>query len=486
MDIPLALAFDDVLLVPQESDVLPTDVDPSTLFSRNVRLRIPVASAAMDSVTESRLAVALAQQGGIGVIHRNLSIEDQIREVDIVKRSAHGVIRDPLTLEPGETVAAARQLMEENNISGLPVLDRGRLVGILTRRDLKFRGAEEQLVREVMTRENLVTASPDTSLEEAKATLYRAKVEKLLLVDPDRHLCGMVTMKDIRMNEEFPSAAKDEDGRLIVGAAIGIRDFERAEALFEAGVDVLVVDTAHGHSSNVIETVRELKNLDLVDIVAGNVATMEGASALLEAGADAIKVGMGPGSICTTRVVAGIGVPQFSAIYHCAQACASEEVPLIADGGIRASGDAVKALAAGASSVMLGSLLPGLEESPGDTFLFQGRSFKSVRGMGSLGAMIEGSKARYGQAGVRESDKLVPEGIEGMVPFRGPLGAFLYQFVGGIRAGMGYLGAENLEIFRSRARFVRVTPAGVREGHPHDVSITKEASNYWLGNGINP
>ena len=480
MDLPLALTFDDVLLVPQESDVLPTEVQTDTLFSRNVRLRIPVASAAMDTVTESHLAIALAQQGGIGVIHRNLAVEEQVRQVDMVKRSAHGVIRDPLTLEPQETVGEARRLMREHNISGLPVLEGDRLVGILTRRDLKFQGAEEQTVREVMTHENLVTAPADTSLEQAKAILYQAKVEKLLLVDDQHRLEGLVTMRDIRLTKEFPDAAKDEDGRLLVGAAVGVHDYDRAEALVEAGVDVLVVDTAHGHTSNVLESVKELKRRDLVDVVAGNVATAEAAEALMEAGADGVKVGIGPGSICTTRVIAGVGVPQFTAIYKVSSTCAAEDVPVIADGGIRQSGDAVKALGAGASCVMLGSLLAGLQESPGETFLYQGRSFKAVRGMGSLAAMVEGGKARYGQGNVHESSKLVPEGIEGMVPFRGPLGPFLYQFVGGIRAGLGYVGSEDLDAFRARARFVRVTPAGVRESHPHDVSVTKEATNYYL------
>ena len=480
MDLPLALTFDDVLLVPQESDVLPTEVDPSTRFSRNVHLRIPVASAAMDTVTESRLAVALALQGGIGIIHRNLSIEDQVREVDIVKRSAHGVIHDPLTLEPGETVGDARRLMEEHNISGLPVVENDKVVGILTRRDLKFQGGEEQAVRDVMTRE-LVTAPVGTTLEEAKSVLYSAKVEKLLIVDAAGSLQGLITMRDIRMTSEFPEAAKDRDGCLLTGAAIGVHDYERAEALLDAGVDVLVVDTAHGHSANVIATVRELKRRDLVDVVAGNIATAEAAEALIEAGADGVKVGIGPGSICTTRVVAGVGMPQFSAVFRVARVAASADIPVIADGGIRHSGDAVKALGAGAQTVMLGSLLAGTDESPGETFLYQGRSFKAVRGMGSLAAMIEGGKARYGQAAIHESQKLVPEGVEGMVPHRGPLAPFVYQFVGGIRAGMGYLGAENLEIFRSRARFVRITGAGVTESHPHDVRVTREAPNYWKG-----
>ncbi|RMH01630.1 MAG: IMP dehydrogenase [Planctomycetota bacterium] len=481
MDLPLALTFDDVLLVPQESDVLPTDVRTQTRFSRQVGLNIPVASAAMDTVTESGLAIALAQQGGIGVIHRNLTIAEQVREVDIVKRSAHGVIHDPLTLAPDERLADARRLMAEHNISGFPVVDGDRLVGILTRRDLKFQGGDDTKVSDVMTAENLVTAPPGTSLEQARSILHQAKVEKLLLVDDQGNLEGLITMRDIRLTETFPDAAKDKDGCLVVGAAIGVKDFERAEALVEAGVDVLVVDTAHGHSSNVIETIRELKHRDLVDVVAGNVATAEGAEALVEAGADGVKVGIGPGSICTTRVVAGVGVPQFTAVYRVAQVCAAEDVPVIADGGIRHSGDAVKALGAGASCVMLGSLLAGVDESPGESFLYQGRTYKAVRGMGSLAAMIEGGKARYGQAGVQDSQKLVPEGIEGMVPSRGPLAPFVYQFVGGIRAGMGYVGAEDLDIFRAKARFVRITGAGVKENHPHDVRITKEAPNYQVG-----
>ncbi len=478
MDLPLALTFDDVLLVPQESDVLPTEVTTATRFSRNVRLKIPIASAAMDSVTESRLAIGLAQQGGIGIIHRNLSIEDQVREVDMVKRSAHGIIHDPLTLEPDETVSEVRRLMEEHNISGLPVVDEGKVVGILTRRDLKYQGGDDQKACEVMTRD-LITAPPDTDLATAKSILYKAKVEKLILADEEGRLAGLITMRDIRLAKEFPDAAKDEHGCLVIGAAVGVRDYERAEALVEAGVDVLVVDTAHGHSMNVLETVRELKRRDWVDVVAGNIATMEAAEALVDAGVDGVKVGIGPGSICTTRVVAGVGVPQFSAVFHVSQVCASADVPVIADGGIRHSGDGVKALGAGAECLMLGSLFAGVDESPGETFLYQGRHFKAVRGMGSLSAMVDGGKARYGQSAIQEQQKLVPEGIEGMVPHRGPLAPFVYQFVGGIRAGLGYLGAEDLEVFRSRARFVRITGAGQQENHPHDVRVTKEAPNYW-------
>jgi IMP dehydrogenase len=479
MDLALALTFDDVLLQPQESDVLPTEVCTHTQFSRNVRLNIPIASAAMDTVTESGMAISLAQQGGIGVIHRNLSIEAQVAEVDVVKRSAHGVISDPLTLEPGETIAEARSLMIEHGISGFPVLEGERVVGILTRRDLQFQGGDEQTVGEIMSTD-LVTAPPGTQLDEAGSIMAKAKVEKLLLVDAKGELEGLVTKRDITQTEKFPHAAKDGEGRLLCGAAVGVHDYQRAEALVQAGVDVLVVDTAHGHSSNVMDTVRELKRRDLVDVVAGNIATAAAAEALIDAGSDGIKVGIGPGSICTTRVVAGVGVPQFSAIYRVSQVCAAAAIPVIGDGGIRTSGDAVKALGAGASSVMLGSLMAGTEEAPGEAFLYQGRSFKAVRGMGSLAAMIEGGKARYGQAGVHDSQKLVPEGIEGMVPSRGPMAPFVYQFVGGIRAGMGYVGAENLEILRAKARFVRITGSGMRESHPHDVKVTKEAPNYWL------
>ncbi|HBF23699.1 MAG TPA: IMP dehydrogenase [Planctomycetes bacterium] len=480
MDVPLALTFDDVLLIPQDSDILPTEAETHSRFSRNVGINIPVSSAAMDTVTGSALAVALAQQGGIGVIHRNGSIEEQVHEVDVVKRSAHGVIHDPVTLSPDASVGEAREVMAAHGVTGFPVLAGEKVVGILTRRDLKFRGGDDLKVSEVMTQE-LVTAPAETSLEKASAILEESKVEKLLLVDKKGALEGLITMRDIRLTEEFPHAAKDDEGCLRVGAAVGVQDFERAEALVDAGVDVLVVDTAHGHSSNVIATVQDLKSRDLVDVAAGNVATADAAEALIEAGADAVKVGIGPGSICTTRVVAGVGVPQFTAIYECSRICASADVPLIADGGIRHSGDAVKALGAGATAIMLGSLFAGVDESPGETLLYEGRSFKAVRGMGSLAAMIEGGKARYGQGGVEHADKLVPEGIEGMVPSRGPLAPFLYQFVGGIRAGLGYVGAESLEILRAKARFFRITDAGRRENHPHDVRVTQEAPNYWLG-----
>ncbi|MFT5287170.1 MAG: IMP dehydrogenase [Planctomycetota bacterium] len=473
------LTFDDVLLVPRESDLVPTDVDVSTQFSRNVRIQIPVSSAAMDTVTNWNLAVALAREGGIGIIHRNFSIEDQKAEVDKVKRSANGVILDPVTLPPNAAMSEARAIMAAQNISGLPIVEGESVVGILTRRDCKFETDDNTPVSEVMTSKDLVTAPQGTSLDEARSLLYKHKVEKLIIVCENNRLCGLVTMKDINMLADFPNSATDTRGRLRVGAAIGVHDYERAQSLVEAGVDVLVVDTAHGHSRNVIDTVRKLKEtITGVDIVAGNIATGEAAVALVEAGVDGVKVGIGPGSICTTRIVAGVGVPQFTAVTNVADAIRGSGIPVIADGGIRNSGDAAKALAAGASCVMMGSMFAGVEESPGETILFKGRSFKAVRGMGSLGAMVKGSKERYGQGAVKSVEKLVPEGIEGMVPYKGKLGPFVYQMTGGMRSGMGYCGARTIPDLWERARFVRVTSAGVREGHPHDVRITKEAPNY--------
>ncbi|MCI0586926.1 MAG: IMP dehydrogenase [Planctomycetes bacterium] len=473
-----SITFDDVLLLPARSSILPKDADPSGRFSRRVPLRIPISSAAMDTVTEARLAIALALEGGIGVIHRNLPPAAQVRQVDLVKRSANGVIQDPITLREDAKVGEALEIMRENNISGLPVVREGRLSGILTKRDLRFHGGPEIPVREVMTKENLVTAPPETTLDQAREILRRSKVEKLILVDRDRHVRGLITIRDLDRLERFPRAAVDSRGRLRVGAAVGVGDEERVEGLIRAGADVLVVDTAHGHSEGVISTVRRIKKAHDVDVVAGNVATAEATRELLEAGADGIKVGIGPGSICTTRVVAGVGVPQLSAIFACAKAASG--VPVIADGGIRLSGDVVKALAAGASCAMIGSLFAGVEESPGEQFLHRGRAFKAVRGMGSLGAMVEGGRERYGQGGVREASKLVPEGIEGMVPYKGPLSAFLHQLVGGVCAGMGYLGARTVGELQEKGRFIRVTPAGARESHPHDVTITREAANYWV------
>jgi IMP dehydrogenase len=479
-ELPLGLTFDDVLLVPRHSDVVPRDVDVSTRFSRNVPINVPLASAAMDTVTEATLAIALAREGGIGVIHRNFSVEGQVAQVGEVKRSANGVILDPVTLPPSATLRQAREIMEKYRISGLPIVEGETVVGILTSRDCRFQTGEDTPVARMMTASGLVTAPPGTSLDEARELLHRRKVEKLLIVDRDMRLRGLITMKDLKMLAAFPSSARDERGRLRVGAAIGVHDLERAEGLVGAGVDVLVVDTAHGHSSNVIATVRELKKRLPVDVVAGNIATADAASALIQAGADGVKVGIGPGSICTTRVVAGVGVPQFTAIADVARVAQEAGVPVIADGGIRLSGDIVKALAAGASSAMLGSLFAGLEESPGETILYKGRSFKAVRGMGSLGAMMQGGKERYRQGDVQEADKLVPEGIEGMVPYRGRLGAFAYQLVGGVRSGMGYVGARTIRELWQRAQFIRVTQAGVRESHPHDVAITKESSNYFV------
>ncbi|GDY01925.1 inosine-5'-monophosphate dehydrogenase [Planctomycetota bacterium] len=473
------LTYDDVLLVPQMASALPRDVQTRTRFCRGVELQVPIASAAMDTVTEAHMAVALAQQGGIGIVHKNLSIEKQVVEVDKVKRSANGVIQDPVVLKAEDTVGSAKDLMQKHKISGLPVVDeRRRVIGILTHRDLRFVDRRESAVSTVMTSLNLVTAVPGTTLEQARSILQRNKVEKLILVQLDGTLAGLITMRDIRGTEEFPFAARDAQGRLIVGAAVGVHDLLRVEKLVEAGLDVIVVDTAHGHSKNVIDTVIAIKKATRVPVVAGNVGTYDGAKALVDAGADGIKVGIGPGSICTTRIVTGCGVPQMTAVLEAVRACAQAGVPVIADGGIRQSGDVVKALAAGASCVMLGSLLAGLDESPGETILFRGRSFKTVRGMGSLGAMEQGSADRYAQGDVKDKMKFVPEGVEGMVPYRGAVSDFVYQLVGGLRSGMGYCGARTLAELAAKARFLKVTSAGLRESHPHDIQITKEAPNY--------
>jgi IMP dehydrogenase len=471
------ITFDDVLLEPAYSDVVPREVDVRTQLTRNIRLNIPIVSSPMDTVTESELAIALAQEGGIGIIHKNMSIAQQTREVDKVKRSENGIITDPITLPPDETVGTARRIMEQQNVGGVPITVEGHLRGILTRRDLRFLTDNEQRLAEVMTRENLVTAPENTTLEAAERILTENKVEKLLLVDEEYKLRGLITIKDIDKLTNFPNACKDKRGRLRVGAAVGVHDYDRAESLIRAGVDVLVVDSAHGHSGNVIETVRTLKQRFEVDVVAGNVATQEGARALVKAGADAVKVGIGPGSICTTRVISGVGVPQVTAIYQAAQGAADDGVPLIADGGIRYSGDITKALAAGAHSVMLGGLFAGLAESPGQTIIYQGRSFKTYRGMGSLGAMSAGATDRYRQEN-GSAAKLVPEGVEGRVPFKGHLAPFVYQLVGGLRSGMGYCGTKNIEELRTRSRFIRVSAASVKESHPHDIAITQESPNY--------
>jgi IMP dehydrogenase len=478
------LTFDDVLLVPAYSEVVPAEVDVSTRLTRRIPLNMPIVSSPMDTVTESEMAIGMAQEGGIGIIHKNLTIEQQALQVDRVKRSEHGVIVDPVTLPPQATVAEAIKLMDERNIGGVPIVGQdGKLKGIITRRDLRFLESGEMRVEQVMTKENLVTAHEHTSLKEAERILRENKVEKLLLVDDQYSLRGLITIKDIDKNLRFPRANKDSRGRLRVGAAVGAGDFPRAARLIECGVDVLVVDSAHGHSRNILETVREIKRQwPAIDVIAGNVATYEGAKDLLDAGADAIKVGIGPGSICTTRIISGVGVPQLTAIAEAGRATLGGDVPLIADGGVRYSGDITKALAAGAHCVMLGGLLAGVDESPGEMILYQGRTFKRYRGMGSLGAMVQGSSDRYRQA-ITEEDlkgrpKLVPEGVEGRVPYKGPLSGLLYQLVGGLRAGMGYLGVRTIDQLRTQPRFLRVSAATVRENHPHDIAITQEAPNY--------
>ncbi|MCK4343433.1 MAG: IMP dehydrogenase [Phycisphaerae bacterium] len=470
-----ALTFDDVLLIPRRASIHPREINVSTQLTREIRINIPLVSAPMDTVTESSLAIALAQEGGIGIIHRNLSVEAQAREVHKVKRSESGVILDPVTLRPEDTVGRAREIMRLHNVSGIPITrDDHTLVGILTRRDLKFLEAGDKRIADVMTRENLVTAPPHTTLDDAEDILKQHKVEKLLLVDERGKLAGLITMRDIERTREFPQRCSDDRGRLRVGAAIGVHDYERAAQLIEAGVDVLVVDTAHGHSDAVIETVKTLRREHSIQLIAGNVATPEGVKELVKAGADAVKVGIGPGAICTTRVVTGAGIPQVSALLNCAGAA---DVPLIADGGIRYSGDIVKAIAAGGHSVMMGSLLAGLDESPGQLVLWKGRRFKEYRGMGSVPAMALGSAERYGQA-ADQPKKMVPEGVEARVPYRGPLSEYVYQLVGGLRQGMGYCGVRNIAELHEEARFVRVSQAGVIESHPHDIVITKEPSNY--------
>ncbi|HEY3105487.1 MAG TPA: IMP dehydrogenase [Gaiellaceae bacterium] len=478
------LTFDDVLLVPAESTVLPSEVSTHTRLTRQIELEIPMVSAAMDTVTEARMAIALAREGGIGIVHRNLSVEAQAAEVDKVKRSEAGMIVEPVTLRPRDRVADALALMETYRISGVPITDEsGKLVGILTNRDLRFEDDTSRPVSELMTCENLVTVPVGTTLEEARAALHRHKVEKLPVVDDDGRLKGLITVKDIQKRIQYPNATKDDQGRLRVGAAIGTgaEGMERAEALAAEEVDVLVVDTSHGHSQGVVEIVRELKGRYDIPVIAGNVATPEATEALIDAGADAVKVGMGPGAICTTRVVAGIGVPQVTAVYDCAQVAARHDVPLIADGGVNFSGDIAKAIAAGADSVMVGGLLAGVDESPGEVVFHQGEQFKEYRGMGSLGAMRERySSDRYFQADVEEIAKLVPEGIEGRVAYKGPLRNVVHQLVGGLRQAMGYCGAASVEELK-QARFVRVTAAGMRESHPHDIAITKEAPNYRPG-----
>jgi IMP dehydrogenase len=486
-----ALTFDDVLLVPQHSQVVPTQVDVSTRFSRNIRLNVPLVSAAMDTVTESRLAIAMAQHGALGVIHKNMSIEEQASEVDRVKRSESGMIVNPVTLSPRERIFEALELMKKYRISGVPITEdgskEGRLVGILTNRDLRFETNVQRPIAEVMTKEHLVTVPVGTTLEEAREILHQHKVEKLLVVDQAFRLKGLITVKDIQKAVKYPNACKDSLGRLRVAAAIGVaRDtMERAEALMAAHVDALVIDTAHGHSQGVLDTIRRIRRqFTEVDVIAGNVATAEATEALIELGVDAVKVGIGAGSICTTRIIAGVGVPMISSILECAQAAARHDVPVIADGGIRFSGDVTKAIAVGASCTMIGNLFAGTDESPGEIILYQGRSFKEYRGMGSIGAMRRGSRDRYFQDEFElqptsdGSEKLVPEGIEGRVPHKGSLAAMIHQLVGGLRAGMGYCGCPTIKNLQQEAQLVRVTSAGVRESHVHDVVITKEAPNY--------
>jgi len=489
-----AITFDDVLLIPARTDFIPAEADTRSRVTRGIEINIPLLSAPMDTVTEAALAIALAQEGGIGIIHKNLSAENQAREVEKVKRSENGVIVDPITLPPNATIGTARRIMQEYNVSGIPIVEgesntggsgtrvhtngRPRLVGIMTRRDLKFQEDDSRAVGDVMTKGNLISAPENTTLDEAERILYQAKVEKLLLVDRDGRLTGLITMRDIDKLHQFPNACKDKRGRLRAGAATGVKDFARVEKLIEAGVDLIVVDTAHGHSKNVIETIREIKKNWTIEIIAGNIATAEAAKDLIDAGADGVKVGIGPGSICTTRIISGVGVPQVSAIMAAVSVADAAGVPVIADGGIRQSGDITKAIASGASAVMMGSLFAGLDESPGELVIHQGRRYKTYRGMGSMGAMIQGSKDRYGQSGVRETSKLVPEGVEGRVPYRGPLGDFVYQTVGGLRAGMGYCGTRDIESLRKQARFCRVSAASMVESHPHDIQITKESPNY--------
>lgn len=479
--LPVGLTFDDVLLIPAESAVLPRDADVSTRLTERITLKIPLVSAAMDTVTESKTAIAMAQEGGIGIVHRNLSVWAQAAEVEKIKKYESGMIVDPITVAPDQKISDAQDIMNKYGISGLPVTKNGHLVGILTNRDLRFEKRHDRPVAEVMTKENLVTVKPGVDLERAKELLHQHRIEKLLVVDDHFELKGLITVKDIEKKIQYPDASKDERGRLRVGAAVGVGpDWEeRVEALVRAGVDLIAVDTAHGHSKNVLDVVGQIRRRypDL-EISGGNVATAEGTTALIQAGVNVVKVGVGPGSICTTRIVSGVGVPQITAIGSCAKAAARHNVPIIADGGIKYSGDITKALAAGADSVMIGSLFAGTEESPGETILYQGRTYKAYRGMGSIGAMGQGSRDRYGQADVMDSNKLVPEGIEGQVPYKGSLSYNIHQLVGGLRAGMGYLGCKNMTALHSKARFMQITSAALREGHVHDVFITKEAPNY--------
>lgn len=477
---PEALTFDDVLLLPDQSDVLPKDVETSTNLTRNIKLNIPIISSGMDTVTEARMAIAMAREGGIGIIHKNMPISRQAEEVDKVKRSEHGIIVDPIFLGPQNILQDAHNLMERYRISGVPITEHGKLVGIITNRDLRFETDLSQRISDCMTQEHLITAPVGTSLEDAKKILGKHRIEKLPLTDAEGNLKGLITIKDIEKAQKYPNSAKDGKGRLLAAAAVGVGAdlMDRLAALVAAKVDIVVVDTAHGHSKGVLEAIRKIKSTyPNLELIAGNIATAKATVALIEAGVDAVKVGMGPGSICTTRVIAGIGVPQITAIYNCAQAAKPYGVPVIADGGIKYSGDITKAIAAGGNVVMIGSILAGTEESPGETVIYQGRSFKEYRGMGSLSAMAEGSKDRYFQ---ENADKLVPEGIEGRVPFKGSVADTIFQLLGGLRAGMGYCGVKNIEELINNTRFIRITSAGLKESHPHDITITKESPNYSL------
>ncbi len=479
--LPQGLTFDDVLLIPAESSILPREIDVSTILTERIKLNVPLLSAAMDTVTESRTAIAMAQEGGIGIIHRNMSIAAETVEVEKVKKFESGMITDPITVEPDQKIAEAQEIMGKFRISGLPVTQNGKLVGIITHRDLRFEKRLDRPVSEVMTKENLVTTKLGVNFEEAKEILHRHRIEKLLVVDDRFQLKGLITVKDIEKKTQYPFACKDDRGRLRVGAAVGVGpDCEaRVDALVRAGVDLVAVDTAHGHSKNVLDMVARLRrHYPDLDIAGGNVATEEGTTALIEAGVNTVKVGVGPGSICTTRVISGIGVPQLTAIANCVKVAERHNIPVISDGGIKFSGDITKALATGAHTVMIGGLFAGTEESPGETILYQGRTYKLYRGMGSVGAMKDGSKDRYGQEDVEEEMKLVPEGIEGQIPYKGSLSFNVHQLVGGLRSGMGYLGSRTIQELRTKARFIQITSAGLREGHVHDVFITKEAPNY--------
>lgn len=478
------LTFDDILLLPSKSSVLPKDANLETKLTKNIRLNIPIVSSAMDTVTESNMAIAIAREGGIGIIHKNMTAQEQAAEIDRVKRSESGMIVDPITLAPGHPISDALKAMERYRISGIPIVEGNKLVGIITNRDLRFEGNPNQPIKNLMTKDNLVTAPVGTTLDQAKVLLQKHRIEKLLVVDEFGNLKGLITVKDIQKKEKYPNACKDEFGRLRVGAAIGVGEeaLERATALIERGVDVIVIDTAHAHTKKVLETVKQFKNhFDGTELITGNISSFNAAKDLVELGVDVVKVGIGPGSICTTRVVTGVGVPQISAIMEVYRFLKDTDVTLIADGGIKHTGDIAKAIAAGADSVMIGSLFAGTEESPGETILLDGRRYKQVRGMGSLGAMTQGSKDRYFQSEVEERSKLVPEGIEGNVPYSGPVSDTIYQMVGGVRSAMGYVGCQTISELKEKARFVKITNAGLRESHPHDVIITKESPNYRLG-----